>query len=168
MQSKKLVEMSREELLEVCQKQSEVLARHRKYASIPDLPPNREANERHQRMKHLWGLKKKEYLLLLNRCTAHLPSDSELRKDIEYALAHDEFLHWKNGGRSGFQQRRLLKKFARQAEIQQLKEQLTALQSQLAAKGEEVERKLLMFMRAESPATITQIAAEARRIVEGK
>lgn len=88
--SKKLVDMERDELLAVTLELVEILKRKRG-RHLPDLPPNKQANARHQRMKQIWGRKKSDYLNLLRRAVVFVPA--ELAAEIQYAIDHDEFLY---------------------------------------------------------------------------
>lgn len=88
--SKKLTEMDRDELLVVVQALVKVLERKRTQ-HLPDLPPNKLANARHQRMKQIWGRKKGHLLRLLNQALPYLPE--ELAADVKYQLDHDDYLY---------------------------------------------------------------------------
>jgi|KBSSwiStaDraftv2_1062776.scaffolds.fasta_scaffold93428_3 hypothetical protein len=59
---------------------------------LEDWPPNIQANMRHQRMKWIWGQKKKRLMDLLNQCLPII-GDGDLAAAINYELAHDEFLY---------------------------------------------------------------------------
>lgn len=81
---KKLVDSSREELLEVLWQLIGVVARK----SNSDLQPNRTANRRHQYHKRVWGKKKLAMVGLLHKAVAHCPPD--LAKEIQYVLDIEE------------------------------------------------------------------------------
>lgn len=82
---KKLIEMSREELLQVVYDLIDAIRRRQVGR---DLEPNREANRRHQHMKHVWGRKKLAMIGLLHRAVEHCPSD--LEAEIWNLLNHEE------------------------------------------------------------------------------
>jgi hypothetical protein len=81
---KKLVDMDRDELLEVIGNLV-VLISSKKGR---DLQPNREANRRHQYAKHVWGRKKLVLLNMLDMCWPHVPK--EFQDEITAILDHEE------------------------------------------------------------------------------
>lgn len=95
MYGKKLVDMTREELLAKCQ--DLIAALHKKHQQLrelaTDLPPNKAANDRHQKHKLAWGRTKKILLVLLDRCYEYVPAP--LAEEVKYALDHAEFLYQK-------------------------------------------------------------------------
>jgi hypothetical protein len=94
--TKKLAEMDRDELLGLAQKLLLHLETTRaKLANARrDLPPNKEANDRHQKHKTAWGRTKDRMRTLLLRSLPHVPND--LAADIHHELDHLEFLYQKH------------------------------------------------------------------------
>ena len=92
MNGKKLADMTRDELYQVALTLIEVVKR-KKGRHLPDLPPNKRANARHQRMKQIWGRKKSRMLNLLNACIPHVPP--QLAEAVKYEVDHDEYLYQK-------------------------------------------------------------------------
>ena len=86
-------DMTREQLLEKCNDLVEAIKRKHVQldAIMIDLPPNKAANDRHQKHKAAWGQKKTRMLMLLSECRPYVGDD--LQDAIDYELAHDEFLY---------------------------------------------------------------------------
>jgi hypothetical protein len=82
---KKLIDQNRDELLATCMRLVEVIKQKSR-----DLPPNKAANQRHQRHKLAWGKAKSRMVRLLNAALPHVPDD--LAADIHYELDHQEML----------------------------------------------------------------------------
>jgi hypothetical protein len=90
MNGKKLTELTRGELLENCERLIEALAvsRSKVAKAQADLPLNKRANARHQRMKHAWGRRKKRLLALLDSCRPFV--DPDLNEKIDYEFEFEE------------------------------------------------------------------------------
>jgi hypothetical protein len=129
MNGMKLSERSKEELIVVIQRLVEALHRKDKLLNEAreDLPPNKEANDRHQRAKHTWGRKKERMMSLLNECQQHVPA--ELSERIEDEFNHEEMLwhrRWKR--KSNARTRRRARRKAVMSQLYEAAHETTGLQ----------------------------------------